>query len=106
VCVAIADLSLQADIGERLAQLLKLRNGLGLVYGHVNIPFTYMPQLLLTRLGKAIANHIIDVQVRLERLRFRHDGRRACVVNQGVFEVVDFGGEAGEARNSRRALRC
>jgi hypothetical protein len=34
VGVAIADLDLQAHVGERLAQLLELRNGLGFVCSH------------------------------------------------------------------------
>jgi hypothetical protein len=81
VRVAIADLCLQTDVGERLAQLVELCNGLCLVYGPVSKWSTHVSLQLLTRLRKSIANHIVDVQVRLERLRLRHDGRRACVVN-------------------------
>jgi hypothetical protein len=34
--IAIADLCLQTDIGESLAKLLELRNGLGLVYSSIS----------------------------------------------------------------------
>jgi hypothetical protein len=63
------------------------------------------PIAQLTRLRKAIANHIIDIQIALERLGFRHNSRWARIVEQRVFEVVDFRGQASKARDTRWTLR-
>jgi hypothetical protein len=101
VRVSIADLGLQSNIRKGLAQLLELRNGLRLVCDALALNCSARRFPRRTRLRKAVADHIIDVQVRLERLGFRHDSRGACVVNEGVFEVVDGRSCAREARNAR-----
>jgi hypothetical protein len=98
--ISIADLGLQSDVRERLAQLLELRNCLTLIY--FTSAFMFPPSLFTsrTRLRKAIADHIIDVQIRLERLRLCHFRRRR--LNKGEFEVIDLGGQTREARNTGR----
>ena len=105
VRVAIADLRLQADVGESLTQLLELCNSLCLICTSISHQITSYTVAQLTRLRKAIANHIVDIQIALERLGFRHNSRRARIVEQRVFEVIDFRGEASKARNTRWTLR-
>jgi hypothetical protein len=104
VRVAIADLRLQANIGESLTQLLKLRNSLCLICNSISPQSTLNYIHRLTRLRKAIANHIIDIQIALECLGFCHYSRWARIVEQRVFEVIDLGGETSEARNTGWAL--
>lgn len=67
VGVAIADLGLQASVCESLTKLLELGGGLGLVCVSVS-PLLHSPRPAdqHTRVGKAVANHIIDVEVALQ----------------------------------------
>lgn len=66
VRVAIADLRLEADICKGFAKLLKLRSRLGLVYMLVS-RLLHSPRRdsKLTLPGKAVVDHIVDIEVGL-----------------------------------------
>ena len=56
-----------------------------------------------TRLREPIANHVVDIQIALQRLRFGHVRRRARD-EQGDFDAVYGPGECCEVRDSSGAL--
>jgi hypothetical protein len=62
--------------------------------------------MLLTRLCEAVADHVVDVEVRLHSLRFRHGGRGARAVEQSEFQEVDVPGERRKVGNSTRRALC
>lgn len=66
VRLPIADLRLQTNIGQSFTELLELRNSLGFVYAYISFQNPSHPSHKHTRLRKAVANHIIDVQIALK----------------------------------------
>ncbi len=76
VILSVADLSLQTNAPKSLAQLLELSSGFGFVYVGVSfLVLIIVRHTLRACLREAIGDHIVDVEVRLLRLRFGHLGR-------------------------------